>query len=79
MFPAYSKLTKKRTKHLETWVNTTQQSVHYLMNVKNQTDDDPNANSQLDTINQPGTTQPANRLPTPSGSEASQVPPDTTA
>jgi hypothetical protein len=31
IFPAYSKLTKKRTKNLETWVNTT----HYLLKVKN--------------------------------------------
>jgi hypothetical protein len=41
MLPAYSKLTKKRTKNLETWVNMTQQTVHYLLNVRNQADDDP--------------------------------------
>jgi hypothetical protein len=79
MLPAYSKLTKKRTKNLETWVNTTKQTVHYLLNVRNQADDNPNDNTQLDTINQTSTSQPTNGLPTPSGSEASQVPPNTTA
>jgi hypothetical protein len=46
---------------------------------ENQADDDPSNSTQLDTINKPGTTQPTNGLPTPSGSEASQVPPNTTA
>jgi hypothetical protein len=41
LFPAYSKLTKKQTKNLETWINMTQQTVHYLLNVRNQVDDDP--------------------------------------
>jgi hypothetical protein len=78
MLPAYSKLTKKRTKNLETWVNTTQQTVHYLLNVRNQADDDPNDDTQPHAT-APATTPPTNGLPTPSGSEASQVPPNTTA
>jgi hypothetical protein len=44
--PAYSRLTKKHTQNLETWVNTTQQTVHYLLNA----DDNPNNNTQLDAI-----------------------------
>jgi hypothetical protein len=78
MLPAYSKLTKKRTKNLKTWVNTTQQTVHYLLNVRKQADDDPNNDTQPNAIAL-GTTPPTNGLPTPSGSEASQVSPNTTA
>jgi hypothetical protein len=76
MVPAYSKLIKKRTQNLETWVNTTQQTVRYLLNVNNQADDD---HIQLELPNQTGTHLPANGLPTPPGSEASQVPPNITA
>jgi hypothetical protein len=79
LFQADSKLNKKHTKNLETWVNMAQQNVHYLLNVKNQADDDPSNDIQPNAINQAGTTQPTNSLPTPSGSEASQVPPNTTA
>jgi hypothetical protein len=79
MFPAYSKLTKKHTKNLETWVKMTQQTVHYLLNEKNQANDDPDDNIHPKTIDQPDTTPPTNGLPTPSGSEASQVQPNTTA
>jgi hypothetical protein len=79
MFPAYSKLIKKRMQNLETWVNTMQQTVHYLLNMNNQADDDPNNITQPDSPNQTGTHLPANGLPTPPGSEASQVPPNITA
>jgi hypothetical protein len=47
MFQSYAKLNNKRTNNLETWVNTTKQTVHYLLNVNNQADDDPN-NEQSD-------------------------------
>jgi hypothetical protein len=79
MFPAYSKLIKKRTQNLETWVNTTQQTVHYLLNVNNQADNDPNNTTQPDLPNQTGAQPLVNGLPTPPGSEASQVPPNITA
>jgi hypothetical protein len=79
MFPAYSKLIKKRMQNLETWFNTTQQTVHYLLNVNNQVDNNPNNTTQLDLPNQTGTHLLINRLPTPPSSEASQVPPNITA
>jgi hypothetical protein len=79
MFPAYSKRIKKRTQNLETWVNTTQQTVHYLLNVNNQAGDDPDNIIQPELPNQTGTHLLANGLPTPPGSEASQVPPNITA
>jgi hypothetical protein len=47
MLPAYSKLTKKCTKNLKTWVNMTQQTVQYLLNVS-----DPNNNTQPGAIKQ---------------------------
>jgi hypothetical protein len=50
MLPAYSKLTKKHTKNLKTWINTTQQTIHYLLNVRNQADDDPNDDTRPDAI-----------------------------
>jgi hypothetical protein len=80
MFPSYAKLNNKRTNNLETWVNTTKQTVHYLLNVNNQADDDPN-NEELDSSsNNTDTTHPAQQgLPTLPGSEASQVPPNITA
>jgi hypothetical protein len=65
MFQASSKLIKKRMQNLETWVNTTQQTVHYL-NVNNQADN----TTQLVLPNQTGTPLLANRLPTPLGSDA---------
>jgi hypothetical protein len=77
MFPAYSKLIKKCTQNLETWVNTTQQTVHYLLNVNNQADNDNT--TQPEVLNQTGTHLPVNGLPTPPGSEASQVPLNITA
>jgi hypothetical protein len=80
MFPSYAKLIKKRTRKLETWVNTTKQTVHYLLNVNNQADDDPNNDTQSDSSNNTDTTHPTQQgLPTPTGSEASQVPPNITA
>jgi hypothetical protein len=79
MFPPYAKIIKKHTKNLETWVNTTRDTVHYLLNVKNLPDDDPNNNPQHETTNHLNTTQLSTRLPTPHGSEASQVSPNITA
>jgi hypothetical protein len=52
-------------------------SVSAVLNMKTKADDDPNNDIQPDAINQPGTTQSPNRLPTPSG--ASQVPLNITA
>jgi hypothetical protein len=79
MFPSYTKLAKKRTNNLETWVNTTKQKVHYLININNQADDDPINNTQSDASNT-DTNHPAPQgLPTPPSSEASQVPPNITA
>jgi hypothetical protein len=79
MFPPYAKITKKRTRNLETWVNTTQDTVHYLLNVKNLPDDDPNNNPQPETPNHLNTTQLSTGLPTPHSNEASQVSPNITA
>jgi hypothetical protein len=74
------KLQSKRTRNLETWVNTTQQTVHYLLNVNNQADDDPANEVYPATSIQIDIPHPAPQgLPTPPGSEASQVPPNTTA
>jgi hypothetical protein len=51
-----------------------------LLNVNNQADDDPNNDTQLDSSNNTDTTHPAQQgLPTPPGSEASQVQPNITA
>jgi hypothetical protein len=80
MFPYYAKLHKKRTRNIETWVNTTKQTVHYLLNVNNQADDDPNNDTQSDASDDTDTTHTTQQgLPTPTGSEASQVPPNITA
>jgi hypothetical protein len=73
MFLSYTKLAKKRTNNLKTWVNTTKQAVHYLLNVNNQADYDPINNTQSDASNT-DTNHPAPQgLPTPPSSEASQV------
>jgi hypothetical protein len=80
MFPSYAKLNKKQTRNVETWVNTTKQTVHYLLNVNNQADDDPNNDTQSDASINTDTTHPAQQgLPTLTGSEASQIPPNITA
>jgi hypothetical protein len=80
MFISYGKLNKKQTRNLETWVNTTKQTVHYLLNINNQADDDPNNDTLSDSSNNTDTTHPAQQgLPTPTGSEASQVPLNITA
>jgi hypothetical protein len=73
MFPTYSKQIKKHTQNLETWVNTTHQTVHYLLTVNNQVDDNPDNATQLDSPNQTSIPLLANGLPTP------QVPPNITA
>jgi hypothetical protein len=78
MFLSYTKLTKKRTNNLETWVNTTKQMVHYLLNVNNQADDDPINNTQSDSSNTDTDHAAPQGLPTLPGSEASQVPPNIT-
>jgi hypothetical protein len=79
MFPSYTKLAKECTNNLETWVNTTKQTVHYLLNVNNQADNDPINNTQSDASNI-DTNHPAPQgLPTLPGSEASQVPRNITA
>jgi hypothetical protein len=79
MFLSYTKLTKKCTNNLETWVNTTKQTVHYLLNVNNQADNDPINDTQSDSSNT-DTDHPAPQgLPTLPGSEASQVSPNITA
>jgi hypothetical protein len=79
VFLSYTKLTKKRTNNLETWVNTTKQTVHYLLNVNNQADNDPINNTQSGASST-DTDHPAPQgLPTLHGSEASQVPPNITA
>jgi hypothetical protein len=54
-----TKLAKKRTRNLETWVNTTKQTVHYLLNVNNQADDDPTNDTPSDSCNNTNTTHPA--------------------
>jgi hypothetical protein len=41
IFPSWRRIKSKRTNNLETWITTTAQSVHYLLNVNNQADDDP--------------------------------------
>jgi hypothetical protein len=80
MFPSYAKLIKKRTRNLETWVNTTKQTVHYLLNVNNQADDDPNNDTQSESSHNTDTTRPTQQgLPTPPDCKASQVPPNITA
>jgi hypothetical protein len=80
MFVSYAKLNKKRTRNLKTWVSTTKQTVHYLLHVNNQADDDPKNDTQSDSSNNTDTTHPAQQgLPTLTGSEASQVAPNITA
>jgi hypothetical protein len=79
MFLSYTKLAKKRTNNLETWVNTTKQTVHYLLNVNNQADNNPTNNAQSDTSNTDNDHPTPEGLPTPLSSEASQVPPNITA
>jgi hypothetical protein len=41
IFPSWQRIKSKRTNNLETWIATTAHSVHYLLNVNNQADDDP--------------------------------------
>jgi hypothetical protein len=80
LFPSLKKLQSKRTRNLETWVSTTKQTVHYLLNVNSQADDDPANEIHPATTIQIDIPHPAPQgLPAPSGSEASQVPPNTTA
>jgi hypothetical protein len=80
LFPSITKLQSKRTRNLETWVNTTQQSIHYLLNVNSQADDNRANEIQPVALIQTEIPYPAPQgLPTPSGSEASQVPPNITA
>jgi hypothetical protein len=41
IFPTWQRIQSKRTNNLENWIKTTAQSVHYLLNVNKQADDDP--------------------------------------
>jgi hypothetical protein len=41
IFPPWYRISSKRTNNLEHWIETTQQTVHYLLNVNKQADNDP--------------------------------------
>jgi hypothetical protein len=79
MFLSYTELAKKRTNNLETWVNTTEQTIHYLLNINNHADDYPTNNTQSDTSNTDNDHPAPQGLPTLPSSEASQVPLNITA
>jgi hypothetical protein len=59
LFPNLLKLQPKHTWNLETWVNTTQQTVYYLLNVNNQADDDPADDTHLEASIPTDTPHPA--------------------
>jgi hypothetical protein len=41
LFQSWNRIKSKRSANLEIWIETTKQSVHYLLNVNKQADDDP--------------------------------------
>jgi hypothetical protein len=59
IFPSWERIKLKRTNNLEQWIETTAQSVHYLLNVNNQADDDPPPENEVPTPSVPPLPDPA--------------------
>jgi hypothetical protein len=59
IIPSWRRIKSKRTNNLEQWINTTTQSVHYLLNVNKQADDDPPLENEVPPLQVPPNPDPA--------------------
>jgi hypothetical protein len=46
IYPSWNRIKLKRTCNLEVWIATTKQTIHYLLEVNKQADDDPQLSNQ---------------------------------
>jgi hypothetical protein len=78
IFPNWKRIKKKRTNNLEVWIDTTRQTLHYLLNVNKQADNDPTRTNNTLPPPRPSesrlkTIRPHPKLFTPVGSETSVI------
>jgi hypothetical protein len=59
IFPSWRRIKSKQTNNLKTWIATTAQSVHYLLNVNNKADDDPPPKNEVPPPSVPPLPDPA--------------------